>query len=81
MATRTEKTERRWLVIKGLLIGLVIYTITIIGMHLFKIDITALDHLTTMIFGLVGGMGIGNWMTKPYGDDDNYEKDNDVHTN
>ena len=74
MATKAEKTERRWLVIKGLLVGLVIYTIIIVGMHLFKIDITALDHLTTMIFGLVGGMGIGNWMTKPY-DDDMHEKD------
>lgn len=69
MATKQEKTERRWLVVKGLLIGLIIYTITIVGMHLFKIDISPLDHLTTMVFGLVGGMGIGNWVTKPTEDD------------
>jgi hypothetical protein len=70
MASKSEKTERRWIVIKSLLIGLVIYTIAIIGMHLGKINITPLDHLTTMIFGLVGAMGVGNWMTKPIEDDE-----------
>lgn len=69
MASKAEKTERRWVVVKSLLVGLVIYIVTIIGMHLGKIDITPLDHLTTMIFGLVGAMGVGNWMTKPYADD------------
>lgn len=69
MATRAEKNDRRWLVIKGLLIGLAIYTLTIAGMFIGGLSILQLDHLTTMVFGLVGGFGVSNWMSKPSEDD------------
>ena len=69
MATREEKTERRWLVVRGMLVSLVLYTIVVLGLFIYK-DINPLDNLNTMVFGLVGTLGLGNWMTKPAKDDE-----------
>lgn len=69
MATKAEKNDRRWLVIKGMLVGLVLYVVALLGMFVSGMGIGQLDHVTTMVFSLVGGLGASNWMSKPSEDD------------
>ena len=59
------KDERRWAVIKDTLIVLGVYVVIMLGLFYIGKDITQLSTLTTLMFGLVGVLGIGNWMTKP----------------
>lgn len=69
MATKQEKTERRWKVVKGILIYIAAYGVLLICLHLYGISITELDMLTGALFGS-GVIGIvGNWVSKPVDDD------------
>ena len=70
MATKAEKSERRWVVIQGMLIGLGLYTLALVGMYVGGgVEVNELNHLTTMVFSLVGGLGVSNWMSAPTEDD------------
>ena len=69
MATKSEKTDRRWHVVITTLAALLAYVIAYIIMFLVSMDVAVLNHLSTLVFGIVGGLSLGNWMTKPYDDD------------
>lgn len=69
MATKEEKTERRWKVIKYLLLYNAFWGIAVFIAFLSDYDITKLDIISGSLFGSsVVGL-VGNWMSSPTEDD------------
>lgn len=68
MATMAEKTERRWLVIKGVLYYLAAYGIALIILFLMGFEVSKLSTLTELLYG-TGVIGIvGHWFSFPTND-------------
>jgi hypothetical protein len=69
MATKEQKTERRWRVIKYILLYNAFWGIAVFSSFLFDYDVTKLDVISGALFGSsVIGL-IGNWMSTPTPDD------------
>jgi uncharacterized membrane protein YdjX (TVP38/TMEM64 family) len=69
MATKAEKTERRWQVIKGILFFLLSYAIAIVTMHVSGVAIEPLNTLTQFLYGTSVIGIVGNWFSAPTEDD------------
>lgn len=69
MATKSEKSERRWMVIKAILWFLLGYSIAVFALLWFHYDVSKLDVMTGAVFGSSVIGIVGHWMTTPTGDD------------
>lgn len=69
MATKAEKTERRWKVLIAILIYNGLWGIAVYFAFLFGHDVTKLDVISGALFGSSVVGIVGNWMSKPTEDD------------
>jgi lipopolysaccharide export LptBFGC system permease protein LptF len=69
MASMSEKTERRWRVLIAILIyngawGVLVFVAFLAGHDVSKLDVISGALFGSSVLGIVG-----NWMSKPTGDD------------
>ena len=69
MATKTEKTERRWRIVVAILVYNAIWGLCVFWAFMEDKDVSKLDVITGALFGssIIGI--IGNWFSKPTEDD------------
>ena len=65
MATMAEKTERRWLVIKGILWYLAAYGITVVALFASGFEVSKLSTLTELLYGTSVIGIVGHWFSSP----------------
>ena len=65
MATMAEKTERRWLVIKGILWYLAVYGITVVALFASGFEVSKLSTLTELLYGTSVIGIVGHWFSAP----------------
>jgi hypothetical protein len=75
MATKEQKVERRWRIVKSILLFNALWAIAVFSAFLYAYDVTKLDIISGALFGSsVMGL-IGNWMSTPTGDSEEAEND------
>lgn len=70
MATQAEKTDRRWKVVKAILLFTALWGIAVFIAYMFGYDPTKLDVISGGLFSSAIIGLIGNWLTSPTPDSD-----------